>query len=202
MTNLTLMAVAVFFLNGCGPTLYAVSAVNLSKDPTTNAKVIMEKGKESTEFLSETKKVAIWPDRKRAVLLAEKLQKYSFFTVVTPSVVQKSLHTEGIYRQRLGNLTLTEKLKTFQAVCLCTGADTIVAFENLGHKAKMKNIWFPPLMKMEASAKTKVFVYNLQKGKILAFVVELKTERGTMRNSETEEIFANAVVKKIIQLHL
>ncbi len=177
LTNLVMLTLIIFSLNGCIAALPLLMAANAGIVAHTVVKTVQISTDGDVEMaigenevvgkkklvLSEISRLAIWPDE-GMVCVADELQKSKVFDfIATPSKTGKILNNTH-FSKNIANLTYSEKMEAFQKVCEGTQTEAIVIFENLGTTSNMR-MW--SFSRSSLNFKGKILIYELQSNQII-----------------------------------
>jgi len=156
--------------------------------------------KEPTRLaLADISRLALWPDE-GMVLVAEELERAKVFnTIITPSKTDRALAELG-FSAKISNLTYSERLQSFQAVCEKTGAEALVVFEDLGGKTNMRALSFS---RSSREFKGKITIFELKsRSVIFSSIAEMEVEFGGSSHNPREvmERGAKLLAQKIVEL--
>jgi len=107
-------------------------------------------------FLTNIKKLAIWPDSQIEVRIAEVLQDAGKMSVVTPGKTAVLIQKLELPK-RISNMTKHEMILAFRKICDESDADALLTFRSLGGKTNMNMLSFS---RANHKSQHKMFIYS------------------------------------------
>ncbi len=107
-------------------------------------------------FLTNIKKLAIWPDSQIEVRIAEVLQEAGQISVVTPGKTGVLIRKLELPK-RIASMTKNEMILAFRTICDESGADALLTFKSLGGKTNMNMFSFS---RTNHKSQYKMFIYS------------------------------------------
>jgi predicted transcriptional regulator len=150
--------------------------------------------------LSEIAKPGIWADNNAEVYAAEKMENARVFDlVITPARTAKAILKLELVDQ-MNSMTNSERLNAFKLLCEETGADSMIAFKNMGTEADT-SIW--SFSRAHMTHRSKMLIYSYKANRILyETTMEIKSEISSTIHNDQEilKIAGEAAAEKIILL--
>jgi len=150
-------------------------------------------------ILADVTKLALWPDDDMVAVANNLHQSGAFASIATPRQTRKALEQAG-FDQNLAGLTNDEKMQVFKKICEGTGAEAVVAFEDLGNQVNSR-MW--SFSRSSIDFKGKITIYDLKTNQIIySSIAELSIESGGSTPNQND-IMAKAgklLADKIIAL--
>lgn len=216
VSSITIIMLLSLFINGCLPmaavplliaTNYAVAGFSVYKmvQTTTGGKISVSFGEEKFSPGGETtlatmRKPAVWPGSEVEVAMTEKfLSSNAFEEIVTPAGVARILDDMDAPTDSK-NLTHVEQMELFGKACVASGADGIIAFQDLGNEFS-SNSW--SFKRAAATHRVKLLVYSSgDKTVVYETVMEIREEiAGKVENpQEVMQIAGINAAEKVLQL--
>lgn len=216
IAHLMVIALFPFILGGCLPVAalpvlvaaqYGVSGFMIYKSvkTTVGGSVSVGFGEEisapgSEAALTAMKRPAVWPGNGAAVALADKMQSIGGVKeIVTPSETGKALEKLEADSD-ISHLTRSEYLGVFGRLCDSTGADAVIAFQELGVESEL-NMW--SFSGPTATHRSRLVIYSRQVDAVVyESVMEIKDEIGGKSTGYEElmRIAGETAAEKIEQL--